>query len=214
MEKKTNITGNELIAMGFKSGKWMKEAIEHINTNQLEGEVLADYLEQFKSPPAIDLHAEAIPFSVNIKAENELEETNVNSVVESMNTLMRTPTLVKGAIMPDACPTGPVGTIPVGGVAVAKNAIHPGMHSADICCSVMLTDFGKANPKDVLDAAHSITHFGPGGRSREDQFRFPMDLLAEIEANFFLNDQKCISAARSHLGTQGDGNHFLFIGIL
>ena len=44
MEKKITITGNELIAMGFKSGKWMKEAIEHINTNQLEGEALADYL--------------------------------------------------------------------------------------------------------------------------------------------------------------------------
>lgn len=213
MESKTNITGNELIEMGFRSGKWMKEALEHINTNQLEGDALANYLEQFKLPPAIDLHTEAIPFSVNIKAGDELEEVNVNNVVESMNTLMRTPTLVKGAIMPDACPTGPVGTIPVGGVAVAKNAIHPGMHSADICCSVMLTDFGKTDPKLVLDAAHSVTHFGPGGRSRENQFRFPMDLLAEIEDNFFLNDPKGISAARSHLGTQGDGNHFLFIGI-
>ncbi len=212
MENKIDITGKELIEMGLNPGKWMKEALEHIHTNQLEGEALMNYLEQFKSPPPIGLHNAAIPFSINIKAENELEDANVNSVVETMDALMRTPTLVKGAIMPDACPTGGIGTIPVGGVAVAKNAIHPGMHSADICCSVMLTDFGKANPKDVLDAAHSITHFGPGGRSREDQFRFPMDLLAEIEANFFLNDQKCISAARSHLGTQGDGNHFLFIG--
>jgi tRNA-splicing ligase RtcB len=75
-----------------------------------------------------------------------------------------------------------------------------------------LTDFGNANPQEVLDAAHSITHFGPGGRDRDTQFRFPMDLLAEIEGNYFLNDQKCISAARSHLGTQGDGNHFLFVG--
>ena len=58
-----------------------------------------------------------------------------------MQTLMKTPTIVDGAIMPDACPAGPNGTIPVGGVAVAKNAIHPGMHSADICCSVMLNRF-------------------------------------------------------------------------
>ena len=27
---------------------------------------------------------------------------------------MRTPTLVDGAVMPDACPAGPKGTIPVG----------------------------------------------------------------------------------------------------
>lgn len=207
-----NITGKEIIEMGFNSGSWMKVALEYINTNKLEGESLMSYLEQFKSPPPIGLHKEAIPFSINIKGDNEMEVCNVNSVVETMEVLMKTPTIVNGTIMPDACPTGSIGTIPVGGVAVAKNAIHPGMHSADICCSVMLTDFGNANPKDVLDAAHSITHFGPGGRSREDQFRFPADLLAEIEGNYFLNDQRSISAARSHLGTQGDGNHFLFVG--
>ncbi|AXT61419.1 RtcB family protein [Aquimarina sp. AD10] len=212
MENKTKITGQTLIEMGFRSAKWFKEALEYINEKQLKGEALDNYLEQFKSPDPIGLHKNDIPFSINIKAENELEETNVNSVVETMKTLMKTPTLINGSIMPDACPTGGNGTIPVGGVAVAKNAIHPGMHSADICCSVMLTDFGKVDPKTVLDAAHSITHFGPGGRSRENQFRFPMDLLEEIESNYFLNDQKCISAARSHLGTQGDGNHFLFVG--
>lgn len=206
------ITGQTLIEMGYKSGKWFKDALIHINENQLEGNALITYLEQFKQPDSIALHKKAVSFSINIKAENELEKTNVNSVIETMTELMKTPTLVDGAIMPDACPTGGIGTIPVGGVAVAKNAIHPGMHSADICCSVMLTDFGFANPKTVLDAAHSITHFGPGGRSRDDQFRFPMDLLQEIESNYFLNNQKTISAARSHLGTQGDGNHFLFVG--
>lgn len=206
------ITSKELVEMGFRSGKWMKEALKHINKNELTGEGLINYLEQFRLPPVTNLHEEAIPFSINIKAENELESNNVNNVIETMAALMRTPTIVGGAIMPDACPAGSYGTIPVGGIAVAKNAIHPGMHSADICCSVMLTDFGNANPKDVLNAAHSITHFGPGGRSRENQFRFPMDLLSEIEANNYLNNKKSISAARSHLGTQGDGNHFLFIG--
>ncbi|MCH2223150.1 MAG: RtcB family protein [Crocinitomicaceae bacterium] len=206
------VNGNTLIELGYRPGKWFKDAIEYINTNELEGRELNEYLEQFKSPPLIDLHEETVSYEVNIRAENEMEESNVTSVVDSMEVLMKTPTLVNGAIMPDACPTGSAGTIPVGGVAVAKNAIHPGMHSADICCSVMLTDFGKMDPKVILDAAHESTHFGPGGRDRANQFRFPMDLLAEIEGNYFLNDQKCISAARSHLGTQGDGNHFLFVG--
>ncbi|SHJ47202.1 RNA-splicing ligase RtcB, repairs tRNA damage [Aquimarina spongiae] len=212
MENKKNITGKTLIDLGFRSGKWFPEAIDHINTHQLQGEQMMSYLEQFKSPPLVDLHADTVPFSVNIKAENELEESNVNSVVKSMQTLMKTPTLVDGAIMPDACPTGPEGTIPVGGVAVAKNAIHPGMHSADICCSVMLTDFGKMDPKKVLDAAHQQTHFGPGGRDRDTQYRFPETLLKDFEGNFMLNNEKMIQAARTHLGTQGDGNHFLFVG--
>ena len=178
---KTKITGHDLIALGYRQGKWMKEAIAHINANRLEGEALTSYLEQFKMPELIALHNAPVEFSINIKAENDLEEDNVSKVINSMQTLMRTPTLVDGAIMPDACPTGPDGTIPVGGVAVAKNAIHPGMHSADICCSVMLTDFGKTDPKAILDAAHANTHFGPGGRDRNTQFRFPEELLEAFE---------------------------------
>ncbi|WP_298340471.1 RtcB family protein [uncultured Algibacter sp.] len=209
---KTKITGKDLIALGYRQGKWMKEAITQINENNLEGDDLTAYLQQFKSPDPIALHANPVDFSINIKAENELEKDNVAKVINSMQTLMKTPTLVAAAIMPDACPAGPDGNIPVGGVAVAKNAIHPGMHSADICCSVMLTDFGKANPKDILDAAHANTHFGPGGRDRNTQFRFPKELLDAFEANYFLGDKDMIKMARAHLGTQGDGNHFLFVG--
>lgn len=209
----TKITGNDLIELGFRQGKWMKDAIVYINENNLQGDDLMNYLEQFRLPEEIKPFEKAVDFAINIRPENELETENVNSVLATMNEIMKTPTIVGGAVMPDACPTGPIGTIPVGGVAVAKNAIHPGMHSADICCSVMLTDFGDANPKAVLDAAHSVTHFGPGGRERDAQFRFPVDLLEEIQSNFFLNDEKAIKAARGHLGTQGDGNHFLFVGI-
>ncbi|GAB5558195.1 MAG: RtcB family protein [Schleiferiaceae bacterium] len=206
------VTGKTLIEWGFRPGAWFSEALDHINNHELTEAEILEYLEDFKTPDPIELHDEPVPFAINIRPENELETENVDAVVQSMEELMKTPTLVNGAVMPDACPTGPAGVIPVGGVAVAKNAIHPGMHSADICCSVFLTDFGKADPKLILDAAHATTHFGPGGRSREDQFRFPMDLLEEIEGNVFLNNEKCISAARSHLGTQGDGNHFLFVG--
>ena len=181
MENKINITGKTLIELGFRSGKWFPEAIAYINTNQLEGEAMHAYLDQFKSPPIIDLHIEPVPFSINIKAENELEETNVNTVVDTMNALMKTPTLVGGAIMPDACPTGSKGTIPVGGVAVAKNAIHPGMHSADICCSVMLSSIGNIDPKKVLDAAQKVTHFGPGGRPRGKQYKLPLELKEEFK---------------------------------
>lgn len=212
MENKKRITGEDLIKMGYKPAKWFKEALNFINDNDLKGNALTTYLANFKFPEPLGLNNNKVPFNINIKAESEVEEVNVKSVTDTMVELMKTPTIVSGTIMPDACPTGPIGTIPVGGVAVANNAIHPGMHSADICCSVMLTDFGKVSPKDVLDVAQSITHFGPGGRSRDSQFRFPSDLLEEIEANYFLNNQKCISVARSHLGTQGDGNHFLFVG--
>ena len=51
-----------------------------------------------------------------------------------------------------------------------------------------------------------------GGRDRNAQFRFPTELLEAFEGNYFLKDKQMIQAARAHLGTQGDGNHFLFVG--
>ena len=206
------ITAKDLITMGYESGKWIPGAVEYINAKGLEGDALKEYLKPYEPLPKIEVLSEPVKFKINIKAEAEVEEGNVESVIKTMNKVMTTPTVVDGSVMPDACPSGAEGTIPVGGVVATKNAIHPGMHSADICCSVMLTDFGKADPKTILDAAQSVTHFGPGGRSREDQFRFPAELLEAFEGNWYLKDQQSISAARSHLGTQGDGNHFLFVG--
>jgi tRNA-splicing ligase RtcB (3'-phosphate/5'-hydroxy nucleic acid ligase) len=209
MEK---INGNSLIELGHHPRKWFKEAISYINKNRLDEAEMLAYLEQFKAPAPLPLHDKSVPFAINIKAEDDTEKENVAAVIQTMRTLMKTPTIVNGAIMPDACPTGSAGTIPVGGVVVAKNAIHPGMHSADICCSVMLTDFGKVHPRVLMDAAHEVTHFGPGGRDRSTQFRFPKELLALFEGNKLLKGNNMIQMARAHLGTQGDGNHFLFIG--
>ena len=207
------MTGSELIQLGYTSGKWFGAALQHINDNALEGDALMAYLESIKPAPMLPLHETAPVYHVNIKAENEVEADNILKVRETMDLLMQTPTVVGGVIMPDACPAGPVGTIPVGGVVAAYKAIHPGMHSADICCSVMLTNFGKTDPKAVLDAAHSITHFGPVFRSEDNIFTMPDELVDEFRANPLLNNQKMLSVAKKHLGTQGDGNHFLYVGV-
>ena len=207
------ITGQNLLDLGLKPGKWFKNALEHINAQSLEGEALHAYLDTVKPAPVIPLLAVPVAFHENIRADTAVEQANIDYVRQSMQLLMRTPTVVAGAIMPDACPAGPLGTIPVGGVVATRNAIHPGMHSADICCSVMLTNLGKADPKTVLDVAQAITHFGPGGRPAENQFERPAEILAEMRANPFLNSERSLKMAREHLGTQGDGNHFLYVGV-
>lgn len=207
------VTGNDLLNLGLKPGKWFKDALEHINAHALEGEALNAYLDTVKPAPVFPLLAQPVSFHENIRAETVVEQQNIDYVKQSMQQLMRTPTVVAGAIMPDACPAGPLGTIPVGGVVATRKAIHPGMHSADICCSVMLTNLGKMDPKAVLDVAQGITHFGPGGRPAESQFALPAEILAEMQANPFLNNERSLKMAREHLGTQGDGNHFLYVGI-
>lgn len=196
--------------MGYRPGKWFKEAIAVANQRGLEGDALRAYLDSVCTIE-IEPHEVGVQYHKNIKAETEEEQSNIESVLNTMDELMKTPTVVNGAVMPDACPTGGVGQIPVGGVAVTKNAIHPAMHSADVCCSVMMTSFGNASPKEVLDAAHGITHFGGGGR-KDKRFALPDELVEQMMKNFYLNDQKSRETAWTHLGTQGDGNHFLFVG--
>jgi len=208
------LTGKDLIALGLRPGKNFPAILAHINEQSLSGEALAAYVDSFRLPPTVPLRPEPLAFHENIAATSADEMLNVEQVRRTMRTLMRTPTIVAGAVMPDACPAGPVGTIPVGGVVAALRAIHPGMHSADICCSVMLTNLGSANPKAVLDAAQQLTHFGPGGREPARQFALPEALAAEMRANPFLNSTRSLSFAREHLGTQGDGNHFLYVGTL
>ena len=203
------ITGKDLIALGFKPSILFKKALIHINENNLSQEEIVNYMNENKIV-VIDPRTESIDFHKNIKAQNLTEQSNIDSVFRDMELLLKTPTIVNAAVMPDACPTG-LGQIPVGGIAVAKNAIHPAMHSADICCSVMATNLGFVNPKDVLDAAHSLTHFGVGGR-REFSI-LPVELEKMINNNPFLNSQKSLKLSKEHLGTQGDGNHFLFVGL-
>lgn len=202
------ITGKELIAMGYKPGKWFGEALSYINANELTEAAMRQYLDEAQ-PIEILPHEHSKAYYKNIRPETTDEIENVASVFRTMDEVMKTPTVLSGAVMPDACPTGGK-QIPVGGIVVTKNAIHPAMHSADICCSVMMTNFGHIEPKQVLDELHAVTHFGPGGRT--DRFDLPAPLEADIRANYFLNSERSIELAKSHLGTQGDGNHFAFVG--
>ncbi|WP_243651212.1 hypothetical protein [Hymenobacter gummosus] len=203
------ITGQDIINLGYRPSKWFKEALEHVNRHELSGEALAQYL-QTVAPRVVYPYDEPLAFHQNIEADTPEEASNVEQVLSTMRELMKTPTLVAGTVMPDACPTGGIGQIPVGGVAVARNAIHPAMHSADICCSVMMTSLGNLDPKRVLDAAHSVTHFGGGGRPEFSEL--PRELEEQLRQNRFLNNERSLNLAKSHLGTQGDGNHFLFVG--
>ncbi|MEM9836949.1 MAG: RtcB family protein [Bacteroidota bacterium] len=203
------ITGKTLIELGFEPAKWFKEIIAHANQHQLSGDDLAAYVHAVR-PKRVEPFTEPIAFQQNIRAESEAEMANVKQVLQTMEVLMKTPTIVNGAVMPDACPTGAPGQIPVGGIIGARNAIHPAMHSADICCSVMMTNFGHVAPRKVLDMAQSKTHFGGGGR--KDHFTLPAALSEKIMGNHYLRTEKSISLAKSHLGTQGDGNHFLYVG--
>ena len=210
MASKQNVTGKDLHRLGYRPAKWWGPAIEEANRLGLPGSDLAAFLQSAAPKVRAPLEPGSRPLHVNLHAESLVETTNVDAVVETMQAVLTVPTALRGAVMPDACPAGPVGTIPVGGVVVTHDAIHPGMHSADICCSVMMTSLGNADPRRIIDAAQSVTHFGGGGR--EDRFSLPTRVIREMRGNRYLRDEKSIALAYGHLGTQGDGNHFLYVG--
>lgn len=213
------ITGKTLVAWGHAPGPWFTAAIAAANAAAACGAGEADLraLVAARAPPPAPAPralqpADSVPFHRAIEAVTEEDRANVAAVEHSVRLLLRTPTVTGAAIMPDACPAGPPGTIPVGGIARTRGAIHPGMHSEDICCSVAITVLDRARPAEVLDAAMRITHFGAGGRDRASEIPVPRDILARFEGNRFLARMPAL--ARSHFATQGDGNHFFFVGTL
>lgn len=207
------ITGRELIGAGMVPGAWFGRAIAEANRILSQGGSMTAALEvarAFEPGPVLPLLAAGdVRIHANIRAENELEQDNVERVLETMKVLARTPVIRAGAVMPDACPAGSLGTIPVGGVA-ASEAIHPGMHSADICCSMAISVLPGVSPKALLDAVQSVTHFGPGGRSAERQVRPSDAVMAAFADNEFLRSLD--GPAVAHFATQGDGNHFAYVG--
>ncbi len=214
------ITGKTLIAWGYKPGPWFAAAIAAAEKARASGAgeaAIRAVVDGFVPPPepaAVALRAPGdLAYSLNIRAEAPEDADNIAAVERHMADLMRVPTLVAGAVMPDACPSGAApGTIPVGGVVAAKDAIHPGMHSSDICCSMALSVFGDADPKAILDAGMKVSHFGAGGRTHSHGIQPPDAVLAEFAKNKFL--ALTTEAAAKHFGTQGDGNHFFFVGRL
>lgn len=205
------MNGEDLIKRGYSPGPHFKKVLAILNQKaHTESEIL-DVLREFEPPPIMELQAPA-PCIYNITARTDDEKANIAKVQETMDIVLRTPIVREAVIMPDACPAGPMGTIPVGGVVATNSAIVPGMHSADICCSLMMTVIDNVEPLTVLDAVHKATHFGPGGRPRGQQLRLTEQLRKSMEDNTYLSSM--MSVAQEHMGTQGDGNHFAYVGTL
>ena len=225
--------GKYLIEQGFKPGPIFKdimrevndlEDLDHISIEDQIQDVLYRYKSELTKKEA-DLKARIIPLRdnalmqpirFNIATQKEADQENLEKVSDRMWELNKTPTIEASCIMPDACPTGPH-SVPVGAVIGARNAIHPGWHSADICCSMFASNFGKTDPKKLLDSIYYVTHFGPGGRQHTATFSLPPLLAYQLNfgkhfATKFFGDRKIQHLARSHFATQGDGNHFAFVG--
>lgn len=206
------ITGKDLIALGFQPSEAFKEMLFKANEMHKEGISMEDITVALKeiAPVYIEMNKTSIRYiSYLPESENSLEEENKRAVHKAMKELCYVPTVKSAVVMPDACPAG---RIPVGGVVECENAIHPAFHSADICCSMAVSVFNNDQDlKEILDIAQETTHFGPVFK-RDNPFVMNKELDQKIQENFFTKSFH--NLAENHFGTQGDGNHFLYVGRL
>ncbi len=151
------------------------------------------------------------PLEYEVYGKNEIEQGAYNQ----MNTAMRLPISVKGALMPDAHQGY---GLPIGGVlATLNNTIIPYAVGVDIACRMCLSifDFPETvieNENDKLKAMlMEHTFFGIGCTTRR---KFNEDLFdkPEWEATKLIRDLKY--KAYEQLGTSGTGNHFVEWGII
>lgn len=213
------MNAKDLIKAGYRPGPQIDDMLDLIASLQAKGIVSRKYLfkilrREFGDPPPVfDWRERPTSLGEAIQATNKEEKENLRRVREKMSSILRNPMITGGAIMPDACPSGPADhDVPVGGVVAVENALIPAAHSADICCSMFATFYeARTEVGGELDALTSATRFGPGGRHHDDLVDHPV-LHEDIWDNKFLKDLK--ERAAIHIADQGDGNHFAFIGEL
>jgi hypothetical protein len=167
------IKARDLIAAGWHVGRRLGAALRRARDLESTGLGRADVLTrletEFPKQLAVILpRHEPAPLAEAVEADTAEEAANVATARQRMTELLHVPVVKRGVIMPDACPTGGGrATIPVGGAIEVENAIIPGAHSADICCSMFATFFPANHPiGEMMDQLQKTTHFGPGGRPR------------------------------------------------
>jgi len=140
-------------------------------------------------------------------------EENIDpQAVEQMQTAMKLPIAVKGALMPDAH----VGYgLPIGGVLATYNAIIPYAVGMDIGCRMCLSVF-PASPKKISGERDRIknilmneTRFGLTEFNDLEELEI-LDRKEFAEIKFLNSLHKKFA---KQLGTSGHGNHFVDVGI-
>ena len=214
------INGNTLKEWGWPPGPAFKQALEQARALEAEGltpdairaqlapelEAQTTFLERGAPEPA--------RLGIAMEVESDDERANLEKVRAQMLGMTTIPVVERAAILPDACPTGEgEAAITVGGAVAVRDAIIPAAHSADICCSMYCSFFPAAEHTagHMLDRLRESTRFGIGGRQPHEQIVHPV-LEEKVWRNPFLSQLEPV--AKAHLGDQGDGNHFAFIGTL
>lgn len=230
------INGNDLIALGYKENEALGVAlkINRLRLGYKRDEMLEKFKEVLDNPEAFLGDQVFAPLSnmllnvdklekeyIKLKSEVDSYEVYGGDQIEAgakkqMNTAMKLPITVAGALMPDAHQGY---GLPIGGVLAANNAVIPYGVGVDIGCRMALSIFDL--PATYLESHHDdlkkilmkTTRFGAGNgflkHERLDHEVLENELFNE---NPFIQNLK--DKAWTQLGSSGGGNHFVEFGIM
>ncbi|WP_370445437.1 RtcB family protein [Chitinophaga sp. S165] len=232
-----NIKGNDLLAIGYQQGKILGLALEVLEKHYQESEretllsLMKDVLQQ---PEAFldheileDLATKMIEEAKEIQSAIILNDTagefsvygadHIDAgAIRQMDTAMKLPVTVGGALMPDAHQGY---GLPIGGVLATKNAVIPYGVGVDIGCRMALSIFDISeqhfieNQDIYMRELIEHTRFG-AGHGYQGKHRTEHAVLDRAEFNMTQFIKQLKDKAYSQLGTSGGGNHFVEWGII
>ena len=226
-----NLTGNDLIEIGFTQGKALGLALElfereyaHLGFDDkitLLKQLLANpasFVEDATlAPIALELvkpEDDTIALSVEGKSyEIYGAEAIEQGALRQMETAMKLPVTVSGALMPDAHQGY---GLPIGGVLATRNAVIPYGVGVDIGCRMCMTlyDIPTTNLQDKKEDFKKLlmnnTKFGTATfKKPKDHEIFERSEFSELSIVREMKDR-----AWQQIGSSGGGNHFVEFGIV
>ncbi len=232
----TTLNGNDLIAIGYPTGKAIGLALQiaEVHFTDKDDEAILATLksvletpENYVTDEMLSALAEELMVKPEIDTTIPLLETgqpyisfgldNIEQgAIDQMEVAMRLPVTIGGALMPDAHQGY---GMPIGGVLATENSIIPYGVGVDIGCRMALSVFdipasnlleNKAKYKRELIA---FTKFGAGNTWRGNE-RAEHSVLDKEEFNATPLIKSLQAKAAAQLGTSGGGNHFVEWGII
>lgn len=225
------LTGNDLKKIGFAEGKALGLALDLVEKEYAElslddklallkqilnnpssfinDAVLAPIASELLKPAeeTIALHVEGKSYQIYGAEAIEL------GALQQMETAMKLPVTVAGALMPDAHQGY---GLPIGGVLATNNAVIPYGVGVDIGCRMCMTLYNM--PSDILAAKKDAfkkllinnTQFGRATfKKPKDHAIFERKEFSELRIVREMKDR-----AWQQIGSSGGGNHFVEFGIV
>jgi len=197
-------TNKLLRGAGINDPATFKFAAELARQGYNSEEILEKVRSSFNIVPKIKVNNEPLPYALF----GEIGVDIPYNAIEQMDTVMRIPPALKGALLPDAHKGY---GMPIGGVVGLLNAVSPSFVGYDIACR-MTVSFLDISPVKFLGAKFelfedmkAVSRFGLGVRFDPPYQHEVMDDPLWDQLPHLKNLK---SLAASQLGTSGGGNHF------